>query len=55
MIAKLRTVGIVVAALLLAMLFGILVARAAGADGPWLWQEKFQCGKLKACKVVVSR
>jgi acyl-homoserine lactone acylase PvdQ len=37
--AKLRTVGIVLAALLLAMLLGILVT-TADADGPQLWQEK---------------
>lgn len=37
--AKLRTVGIVLAALLLAMLLGIMVTKAS-ADGPWLWQEK---------------
>lgn len=37
--AKLRTVGIVLAALLLAMLLGILVT-TANADGLWLWQEK---------------
>lgn len=36
---KLRTIGIVLAALLLAMLLGILVT-TADADGPWLWQEK---------------
>jgi hypothetical protein len=39
MIGKLRTVGLVLAALLLAILLGILVT-AANADGPWLWQEK---------------
>jgi hypothetical protein len=37
--AKLRTIGIVLAALLLAMLLGILVT-TVDADGPQLWQEK---------------
>ena len=36
---RLRTIAIVLAALLLAMLLGILVT-TADADGPWLWQEK---------------
>lgn len=37
--AKIRTAGIWLAALLLAMLMGILVTHAAGADGPVLWKQ----------------
>ena len=35
----LRTAGIVLAALLLAMLLDFLVT-VSDADGPWLWREK---------------
>lgn len=41
MTAKLRTVGIWLATLLLAMLMGVLMTRGAGADGPIVW--KAQC------------
>lgn len=38
MTTRLRTVGIVLAALLLAMLLGIMVTRA-GAEGPVIWKQ----------------